>query len=257
MTKSRLKIALLALLLVFPTASRVSAGDDPEPAPKAHKQKKKVIVKTPDQEIVVGDGHGVMVDGDFDFDFDFDPELYADFGEFKDFELPGKVQWMSAGGYIGVRPIPMTPELRKHFGAPEDAGVFVGSVEKDGPAEKAGLAVGDIVTAVDGNTIESPRQLSRAVRHKKDGETIQVAILRGGSKQTVAVKVAERPRDEMRVGDLGIGKRGKRVWISPPEPPEPPEAPAAPYFERRRALEQRIQELEQRIQDLESRLPKQ
>jgi membrane-associated protease RseP (regulator of RpoE activity) len=247
MTKSRLKIALLALLLVVPTASRVSAGDDPTPPPKAHKEKKKIIVKTPD---------GVFVDGDFDFDFDFDPELYADFGDFKDSELPGKLEWMTGGGYIGVRPIPMTPELRKHFGAPEDAGVFVGSVEKDGPAEKAGMAVGDIVTAVDGNAIESPRQLSRAVRHRKEGETIQVEVLRGGSKQTLAVKVAERPREEMRVGDLGIGKHGKRVWISPPEPPEPPEPPPAPPFESRRALEQRIHELEKRMQELESRLPK-
>jgi membrane-associated protease RseP (regulator of RpoE activity) len=250
MTKSRLQIALLALLLVVPTASRVSAGDDPTPPPKAHKEKKKVVLKTPEQEIVVGDDDGVFIEGDFD------PELFADLKDFQDFELPGNVQWMSAGGYIGVRPIPMTPELRKHFGAPEDAGVFVGSVEKDGPAEKAGLAVGDIVTAVDGNAIESPRQLARAVRHRKDGETIQVEVLRGGSKKTLAVKVAQRPHDEMRIGDLGVGKRGKRIWISPPEPPEPPEAPAAPFFERRRALEERIHALEQRIQELESRLPK-
>ncbi len=250
MTKSRLQIALLALLLVVPTASRVSAGDDPTHPPKVHKEKKKkVVVKTPEQEIVVGDD-GLFVEGDFD------PELFADLNDFQDIELPGKVQWMSAGGYIGVRPIPMTPELRTHFGAPEDAGVFVGSVEKDGPAEKAGLAVGDIVTAVDGNAIESPRQLARAVRHRKDGETIQVEILRGGSKKTLAVQVAQRPQDEMRIGDLGVGKRGKRIWISPPEPPEPPELPAAPYFERRRELEERIHALEKRIQELESRLPK-
>src|SRR4029453_10756644 len=221
MTKSRLQIALLALLLVVPTASRVSAGDDPTTPPKAHKDKKKnVVIQTPQQEIVVGDDDGVFIEGDFDPGF-------SDLNDFQDFELPGKLQWMSAGGYIGVRPIPMTPELRKHFGAPEDAGVFVGSVEKDGPAEKAGLAVGDIVTAVDGNAIASPRELSRAVRHKKDGETIQVEVLRGGSKKTLAGKVAERPHDEMRIGDLGIGERGKRVWISPPEPPEPPEPPAA------------------------------
>ena len=250
MTKSRLKIALLALLLVVPTASRVSAGDDPTPPPKTHKEKKKVIVKTQDG--------GVVVDGDFDFDFDFDfdPELYADFGEFPNSELPGKLQWMVGGGYIGVRPIPMTPELRKHFGAPEDAGVFVGSVEKGSPAEKAGMAVGDILTSVDGNAIESPRQLSHAVRHRKEGETVQVEVLRGGTKQTLAVKVAERPREEMRIGDLGIGRHGKRLWITPPEPPEPPEPPPAPVFESRRALEQKIHELEKRMQELESRLPK-
>jgi len=253
MTKSRLQTALLALLLIVPTASRVSAGDDPTPPPKAHKEKKRAVVKTPDQEIVVnGDGDGVFVDGDWDFD----PELFADLNDFQDFEWPGKVEWMSGRGYIGVRPIPMTPELRKHFGAPEDAGVFVGSIDKDGPAEKAGLAVGDIVTAVDGNAIESPRQLAHAVRHRKDGETIQVEILRGGSRKTLEMKVAQRPQGEMQIGDLGIGKRGKRIWISPPEPPEPPEAPAAPYLERRRALEDRIHALEQRIQELESRLPK-
>jgi len=256
MTKSRLTIALLALLLVAPTASRISAADDPTPPPKAHKEKKKVVVKTPDEKVFVGDDD-VFVDGNFNFDFDFDPELFAGVGDFQEYELPGKVQWMSADGYIGMRPLPMTPELRKHFGAPEDAGIFVGSVEKDGPAEKAGLAVGDIVTAVDGNPIESPRQLAHAVRHRKDGETIQVEVLRGGSKKTLAVTVAARPREEMRIGDLGVGKRGKRVWISPPEPPEAPEAPPAPpYLEKRRALEEKIHELERRLQELESRLPK-
>lgn len=248
MTKSRLTIALFAVLLVLPTASRVSAGDDPPPPPKTRKEKKKVVVSGPDGNIVVDDG-GVFVDGDFG------PEVLADI-DFDDFDLPGKFQWTSAGGYIGVRPIPMTPELRTHFGAPEAVGVFVGTVEKDGPAEKAGLAVGDIVTAVDGSPIASPRDLARAVRRKKDGDNVQVDVVRGGAKKSLTVKVAERPQEEMRVGDLGPGMRHKRIWISPPETVETPETPVTPLPPRWRGLEDRIHELEQRLQELESRLPK-
>jgi membrane-associated protease RseP (regulator of RpoE activity) len=244
MTKPRLKIALLALLLVVPTASRVSGGDDPNPAPRARKEKKKIVVATPEREIVVDDD-GVFLRSDGE-----DPEVFAGLDDLENLNLPGELHWMSAGGYIGVRPIPMTPELRQHFGAPEDAGVFVGSVEKDGPAAKAGLAVGDIVTAVDGDAIASPRELARAVRRKKEGENVKIDFLRGGSKKTLTVKVARRKGEEIHLGDLG---RGKRWRISPPEAPEPPMTPFPPRW---RGLEDRIHELEQRLQELEGRLPK-
>ncbi len=54
--------------------------------------------------------------------------------------------WVFSRGRIGIQVNPMTPELRKHFGAPEDRGVLVVKVEEGRPAALAGVKVGDIKT---------------------------------------------------------------------------------------------------------------
>ena len=102
----------------------------------------------------------------------------------------------------------MTPDLRQHFGAPRDAGVFVGSVEADSPAAKAGLQVGDIVTKVDGDVIGSTRELVRLVRHRKGGESITVDVLRNKAAKTLTVTVAERKGSEVRIGALPEERHG-------------------------------------------------
>ena len=174
----RLKALLLALLLIAPTASRVAASGQstptPDPVPQAKaeptqpkvKEKRKIVVVSPEKEIVVDD------DG-----WD-DPEMFADLGVFG--ELP-ELSWFEGGGYIGIRPLEMTPELRTHFGAPKESGVFVGTVEKDSPAAKAGLQVGDIVTSADGEKVDRKRDLVRTIRRKKEGDTVTSAPGCGGS----------------------------------------------------------------------------
>lgn len=100
-------------------------------------------------------------------------------------------------GYLGLQVVGMTPELRQHFGAPEDAGVLVARVQEGSPAEGAGILVGDIVAAVDGNRIETGMRLSHAVGDKSAGETVSVELWRDGAAQTVLVTVAERDRHVM------------------------------------------------------------
>src|SRR5258708_4887988 len=58
-------------------------------------------------------------------------------------------------GYLGVELTELTPELRAHFGAPQDTGVMVARVVAGSPADKAGLKVGDIITSLDGKAVES------------------------------------------------------------------------------------------------------
>jgi hypothetical protein len=162
-----------------------------------------------------------------------------------------------------MQPVEMTPELRQHFGAPKDAGVFVGSVEKDGPAARAGLQVGDILTKVDGDTIASSRELVRAIRHRKPGETVSVELLRKGTAKTVSVTVAERKDREMRVGEMR-GPDGDWNWDGgwnrdwnwrTPHPGHPRAgAPLPPDYPE---LEQRLKDLEKKLKELEGRLPSQ
>ncbi len=72
---------------------------------------------------------------------------------------------LSPHGFLGVEASSLTPELRSHFGAPEDAGVILSRVLADSAAQAAGLAVGDVVTRVDGEEITSANGLGRVVRH--------------------------------------------------------------------------------------------
>ncbi len=237
----RLKATLLAALLILPTASRVEAGGAPETTPKA-KEKKKIVVVSPEKEIVVDDD-GVFMSGDED------GEMFADLRGLEN--LPD-FAWFEGGGYIGVRPVEMTPDLRTHFGAPKEAGVFVGTVEKDSPAAKAGLQVADIVTAADGEKIGSTRDLVRAIRRKKEGETVKLELLRDRAPKTLTVTVAEREGGKVRVGDFGPGMRKYkfRHWPVPPVPPVAPVPPGSPD------LRERLDDLEKRLDALEGRTPK-
>ncbi len=254
MKKTVLKMALLAILLVLPTASRLKAGSEPAPASKAKKEKR-IVVASPEKEIVV-DGDNVFVWGD-----DEDSDTIADLQDMEG-ELPEMIRFheRSGGGYIGVRPIEMTPELREHFGASKEAGILAGRVEPESPAAKAGLRVGDIVTAVDSDKIESTRDLMRAVRRKKDGETVKLDVLRDRAVKTVSVTVVERKGKETLLGDFDPGKRHFHFrHMAPPVPPVPPVPPTpaiAPLPPRDYGdMRSRLDQLEQRLKELEGRLP--
>ena len=124
---ARLKIAILTLLLVLPTASRLRASDDPTtPTPPAQKKemkekKKHVVVQGPERIVV--DDDGVFMEGDGD-----ENAFIADLHGLEE-EIPRTLRaYGFGGGYIGVQPIEMTEELREHFGAPKDAGILIGKV---------------------------------------------------------------------------------------------------------------------------------
>lgn len=233
------------------------APEPPEPPAPPRARRRKIVVESPEQDIVV-DGDRILIDGD-----EFDPERFADLGGFDAHPFAWKHPERGRG-FIGMKPVEMTPELRQHFGAPGDAGVFVGSVEKDGPAAKAGVQVGDIVTKVDGDTIASSRELVRAIRHRKPGETVEVSLLRNGAGRTVKITVGERREDEVRVGEMRFpGGSWNRDWNDGDwardwswETPHPghPKSALAPDYPR---LEKRLKELEKKLKDLEGRLPSQ
>jgi putative serine protease PepD len=69
----------------------------------------------------------------------------------------------------------------------------IASVKAATPAANAGLKAGDVVTAVDGTSIASGDDLTRAIDSHKPGDTITLKYRRGGSEHTVDLKLAARP----------------------------------------------------------------
>jgi membrane-associated protease RseP (regulator of RpoE activity) len=114
------------------------------------------------------------------------------------------LQRLRARGFLGVQMIDLTPELREHFRVQKDAGVLVSKVVPDSPAAKAGIRVGDIITAIDGSGVDSPDDVTRVVRDKKKGDTVRIEYSRDGVKATGTAGVVERERKEIDLRELDI-----------------------------------------------------
>jgi serine protease Do len=101
-------------------------------------------------------------------------------------------------GWMGVAIQEITPALAKSFKLPEQRkGVLISDVNENGPSYEAGMKRGDVVVAFNGKDVQSVSQLRNLVARTIVGKDAQVKILRDGKEQTLNVKVAERPSDEM------------------------------------------------------------
>jgi membrane-associated protease RseP (regulator of RpoE activity) len=110
-----------------------------------------------------------------------------------------------AGTFLGVELTETTPELREHLGGPRDAGVLVSRIQEESPAAEAGLQVGDIVTAVDGETVESARDLRHAIASREAGVSVKIDLYRDGRAEQVTATLAKRePRDFMKYFGPGM-----------------------------------------------------
>jgi PDZ domain-containing secreted protein len=116
-----------------------------------------------------------------------------------------------------VGTVELTKQLADFFGVAGGKGVLVTAVTDDGPAAKAGLRAGDVITAVDGEAIDSPGDISRVINRKKEGD-VTLTVFRNKSQQTIRVT----PREG---GFSGAGDRpqvGRRIVIPRIEIPTMP-----------------------------------
>src|SRR5947209_4654479 len=104
------------------------------------------------------------------------------------------VQQLKSGGRvirgrIGVVIQPVTRELADGFGLPKAQGALVNSVEKGGPAEKAGVEPGDVILRFDGKVVGSSEDLPRMVGATKPGSRVPMRIWRNKAARDVQVIV--------------------------------------------------------------------
>ncbi len=94
-------------------------------------------------------------------------------------------------GRIGVTIAPVTKEVAESIGLGKPAGALVQGVETGGPADKAGVEAGDIITKVDGKAIEKSGDLPRIVGATKPGAKATLQLFRRGATRDVSVTVVE------------------------------------------------------------------
>ena len=94
-------------------------------------------------------------------------------------------------GRIGVQIQEVTREVADSFGLKVPMGALVNSVEKGGPAEKAGVEPGDIIIKVDGREIANSNVLPRIVTQIPPGKRVTLTVWRGGAQRDLGVVVAE------------------------------------------------------------------
>ncbi len=94
-------------------------------------------------------------------------------------------------GYLGVGSIKdLKADEAEALGLKKDQrGVFVGAVPKDGPAAKAGIKRSDVLTAIDGQTLNTAAELRNKVAAKAPGTEVAVKLMREGKEMTLKVKL--------------------------------------------------------------------
>ena len=144
-----------------------------------------------------------------------EPPIYNDGGDLLNNR---DLLWLANGRRIGVSTIELTKQLADFFGIAGGKGVLVTSVVQDGPAAKAGVKAGDVITAVDGEAIDSPGDISRVLNRKKEGD-VALTVIRNKSQQTIHVT----PREGGFSGGMGQPQVGRRIVIPRIEIPTMPD----------------------------------
>ena len=96
--------------------------------------------------------------------------------------------------YMGVAPVPLTPQIADQFGLDDEEGVLVAQVPEGGPADQAGLEPGDLVIALDGEAVRSVEDFLGFLRRSQRGDVVEVELVRDGEEMTIDVTLAGRPR---------------------------------------------------------------
>ncbi len=96
-------------------------------------------------------------------------------------------EWSPGADRLGVVVQELGPQLAEYFKV--KGGVLVASATRESPAQAAGLKAGDVITAVDGKSVNAPSELLRMIRGMPDGMEVSLSIVRSSSPLTIKVKL--------------------------------------------------------------------
>lgn len=104
-------------------------------------------------------------------------------------------------GQIGIVAQTITPPMAKGLNLPQDWGVIAADVTPDGPADKAGLKVRDVIREVNGQEMDNAPELETAIDRLKLSDIVALKVLHDGHELEINVPVIEREDDPQRFAD--------------------------------------------------------
>jgi serine protease Do len=136
-------------------------------------------------------------------------------------------------GWLGVTPEDISADRAKELKLSAARGVYVSEVEKDSPAEKAGLKSGDVITEFNGTHVEGVTQFRRLVRETPPGHSVGIVVTRDGKSQTLNATLSTMS-DQFQHLRINIGDRMHDFTVAPlmPNWDGPAIAPRAPMTPR-------------------------
>ncbi|WP_182085617.1 Do family serine endopeptidase [Aureimonas sp. ME7] len=114
-------------------------------------------------------------------------------------------------GWLGVQIAPVTKDIAEALGLKEEKGAIVTLPDTDTPAVKAGIQTGDVITAVNGETVNGPRELARKVAEYNPGTSIDVTIWRANKAQDIKVQLG----DLANLDEASNAGGGRNVPVNP------------------------------------------
>jgi serine protease Do len=130
-------------------------------------------------------------------------------------ELKGKGK--VTRGWLGVSIQSVTPDIANSLGLEKSRGALVADVLKDGPAERAGLKVGDVIVDFDGTEIKDSSDLPAIVARTRPGKQVSVKVLRDKKEMTIPVNITELKEEEVVASAREKGELGLTVQKLTPE----------------------------------------
>ncbi|WP_342710593.1 Do family serine endopeptidase [Bradyrhizobium sp. B124] len=120
-------------------------------------------------------------------------------------------------GWIGVQIQPVTSDIADSLGMKKAEGALVAEPQANGPAAKAGIESGDVITAVNGEPVKDARELARTIGGLAPGNAVKLNVLHKGQDKTVNLTLGQLPNnleakaDTDNNGDKGNSSRGTDV----------------------------------------------
>ena len=111
-------------------------------------------------------------------------------------------------GWIGVQIQPVTSDIADSLGLKKAEGALVAEPQANGPAAKAGIESGDVITAVNGETVKDARELARTIGGLAPGNAVKLNVLHKGQDKVVNLTLGQLPNALEAKADIDNGDKG-------------------------------------------------
>jgi serine protease Do len=116
-------------------------------------------------------------------------------------------------GWIGVQIQPVTQDIADSMGLKQAEGALVADPQKDGPAAKAGVSSGDIITAVNGQSIKDARELARIIGGLAPGSAVKLDVLHKGKSKVVNLNLGQLPNAQEAKADVDADRKDSTMDV--------------------------------------------